>query len=731
MRLGRPATLLALCLLVIASLGGGAAAQDPGGSGADSTATAVADSARTPISSDGAITVYEELRPGEGIEGFYWAYDPLSDLQRLVDTRRRDEELEPLRDSFGFELVVPDSIAALRDSVTAVADSIIAARVEIETVFDPKLATSYNEVKDNYEYGNKLDLAVPMTRRGNVVIALNDRNNYNSSTKRAQDQLTLSSTFSFKLHPELKTSLGLSVGENTLELDGVQDSKATDQDVNGRVFWDRPAPLGFTMNSSLGVMVGEKKYQTRLTDGTAKQLTPTWTTKFTRPFTNGSLALDYQGGAGRAKRREVRTIVAVDSVAADSVDVTETDDRNANHRGTVSMTWNPVQDWTARVNGGASADRFQYISQQDSVVGRQETRRQGSRDGSLNLTGKPTQTIEIKSNLSWRQSDTQYELEPGRYSKTTTRAGTTDLSWTPYAGSRTKVTIERNVEDRDYLTSQAGQVDKKRLVVDWNQDITERVELVSVYTLRLDSYYYDRADGNTGDRDLRSERATFTVRYNPSGILSTNVKMDIRKDGTVNLSPSRSGGNKTDYVYIVTPGYSLRLGAANISGDFTANARYNVFDFDEDRNSLTRRFYTQQKWQHKFSERVSTELLGTYEYSDEGSYRRSSADGIRRFGRTREILRYRFDSTVLYNPRQWIRVSASYRADGEDQYTLTETSRTKSGNTRTGEFSYGMNVKRRIMKTIQVNLDFRQFLRDGARIADVDRNYYKIQATVE
>jgi hypothetical protein len=122
-----PAILVAL--VASWALGIGGARAQSGSSGSDSSATgAAADSAvvRDEVSTDGAITVFQEAFPGEGIDGFYWVYDPLKDLERLLDTRRRTERLEPLVDPYGFQVAIPESIRALRDSVTAVADSILA-----------------------------------------------------------------------------------------------------------------------------------------------------------------------------------------------------------------------------------------------------------------------------------------------------------------------------------------------------------------------------------------------------------------------------------------------------------------------------------------------------------------------------------------------------------------------------------------------------------------------------
>jgi hypothetical protein len=725
--------LRALPLLLLLGLAGRPVAAQEGGTPPDSAAAPADSTARELISTDGSVSVFKEARPGEGIEGYWWEYDPFTDLQRLTDTRLREQPLDPILDPFGFQLIIPDTIRALRDSVRAVADSVISARIEINTTFDPKLRSTYRELKDAYEFSNKIDAAFPLTRRGNVVVTVDDQNRYNSSTKRADDGLNLASNFNYNVSASTRSTLALNFEDNQLERDGVEESNSQNKGLTGRILVNRPVAGGFTLDTGVGLGLSQRTYTTLVTDGKATQLSPNWSLKTTRQLPGGTLGFDYTGDYGRARRREVRTFTQADSTGTlrEVTETTETKDDNFSNRGGANFYWTFNQDWNTRLTGNLSQDRFQYISQADSVQGQQETRVRAAQDVTWNLVGKPVQKFEVKTNVAWRRNQTEYDLEAGRFARTTTRSGKADLIYDPWSTGRFKATFDRSLENRDYLTAQAGLVDKKSIIADWRQDVTPRIELTSAYTLRLDSYQFDDPEANTGDRDLRTQRGTFTVRYNPMSVLSTSVKMDIRKDESVNIHPSRSGDNKTDYVYIVTPGYSIRLGAATINGDFTANARYNVFDFDENRNSLTRRFSTQQRWQQKVNERVSSELLFTYEFSDEGSYRPSPVDGIRRYSRSREIFRYRLDTSLLYNPWSWLRLRATYRTDGDDQYSVNMNERQQTTELRTYELSFGASVKRRILKTIQINLEITQSQKEGDRVSDVDRNFYNIRATLE
>lgn len=738
--LSRALALASLALLVVGGALQPARGQDEGGGSGggdtliDST-SAVSDATavqRELISTDGSISVFKEARPGEGIDGFWWEYDAAADLVRLSDPQQREQPLEQLVDSFGFTLVIPDTIRALRDSITAVADSIIEAQIEINTVFDPKLTTTYREFKDDFHYNNKLDVALPMTRRGNVIVAVDDNNGYNRTTDKIVDELRVSTNFNLNVRRGLRSTLGVNFTDNNQERNGRVEATSDVTSLNGRLQHDTSLPGGILLNSSAGLQLNRRNYQTAVTEGRSTLFQPTWNTKATKNYAAGSASFDYNGNVSSGERRELRTVTVVDSVngLTTITDLSETEDSNSNHKAGTSVSYTFPSGWVSRFNGSFSRESFQYISQADSVVGQQETRIRDSRDATLNLDGNVFPSFEVKTNLSYRRNLTEYQLESGRFGLTTTRSGRAELAYEPWTGARMTSRMERSLEDRDLRNTQAGFVDKKNLRAEYKQEITERVELTSGLSLSLDSFEYDDAE-NTSERDLRSQRSNFTVRYTPVTTFSTALKMDIREDQSVNINPARSGDNKTDFSYIITPSYTWKIGNAQVFGDFQANARYNVYDFDEDRNFLTRRFSVQKKWQHRFSTAVSTEVLGRYEFSDEGSFRRSALDGARKFARNREILRYLLDLQVLYSPIQGIRFNAIYRTDGDDQYAISGSDREKSGEFQNHEFSVGINVRRRFWRTIMVTAEWTYSQKRGDRVSEVDREFNNIRAQFE
>jgi hypothetical protein len=278
---------------------------------------------------------------------------------------------------------------------------------------------------------------------------------------------------------------------------------------------------------------------------------------------------------------------------------------------------------------------------------------------------------------------------------------------------------------------QAGIVEEQKASLDFKQQITSNVDFNATYFASLRSFQFDDNVNNTGDRDLLSQTGTFTVHYSPRQALRTNVRMEVRKAESINIHPEKSSDNKTDHTYLIRPGYNLKIGKANIDGDFQAEARYAVYDFREDDNFLNRRFSTRQKWQQSVTKTISTEFVFTYEINDEGSYRRSEYDNRRRFTRARELHRFRVSAEVRYTPFKGVNAHFLYRQDGDDTYVVSDGVETPTGDSRTQELTSGVSFKRAIMKHVSLNLDFRQTQKSGDRVRDTEHRFYNIRASLE
>ncbi len=720
----RLAALAGALLIGLCGFASAVGADEDDETGAAQGGGAPADSAspRALVSSDGSVSVFEELVPGEGIDGFWWEFDPAAELERLLDNQRRGEELEPLLDAYGFPLTIPDSIRALRDSVASVADSIRAVTIQIEQKFEPKFKTGYVEMKDDYTLTNDVDVNYPLSGLGTMNMKASTNNTFNKSTRKLRNDRTVTSSFNFLFSERLGSSFSVTRVDNEQKRDEVIESEADNTSVTGRVRASNQGTriggvlLG-NVEASAGLSANKRNYLTQVSDGYTEQISPNWNFKIVRPAGAGQLSLDYTGDVGRARSKETRT--------------EETKDRNANHKLSASAKYDFDEDTRLQVNGSLDRRRFQFISQADSVAGQQETREQNGESVRVNLTAAPLEGLSFRGSADYQRAESTYELEYGRYSDTVTRSANSEIEYESWVGARWLLKLDRRHEDRNYLNLQAGIVEEEKASLDYKQQITENVDFNASYFASLRSFQYDDNVNNTGDRDLLSQNGTFTIHYNPHQVLRTNLRIEVRKAESINIHPEKSSDNKTDHTFIIRPGYNLKIGQANIDGDFQAEARYAVYDFREDDNFLNRRFSTRQKWQHSVTKTISTEFVLTYEINDEGSYRRSEYDGKRRFARSRELHRFRVSGQVRYTPFKGVNANFLYRQDGDDTYSVGEGTETLTGKSRTQEFTSGFSFKRAIMDHVSLNLDFRQTQKSGDRVRETEHRFYNIRASLE
>ena len=753
-----PRALRPLVALAALALAGAATAAAQGTSPADTTGTpadtssaAAADSAaadsdaETPsnprqfISTDGAVTVWGELRPGEGINGFWWTYDPKTDLERFLDEDRRKQPLEKLTDAFGFQVFAPESIVALRDSVKAVADSILSKRVDVATRFDPKLTTRYSENRDSFDFVNELTSPVPL-QWGTLLTTVTNSDNFNESTNKVRDGRSLATTFSRVFNAGVSTTFSLNRSQDEQRRGGTTESLARTTTLNGRLLGTRAVHGLGEVNAEVGVAGSTNNYETEVTDGRSNELTPNWAAGWKRPVGSGNLSFNYQGRADRGKRKETRAenvvdengvVIGPDGLPVKQLIVSEANDRNRNDNLQFAADGHVLEIWTVRMTASVLRDKTQFIAQEDSVAGRQETRRNSTDNANLHVEGKPWDGLEVKLDGRTGRNGFEYDLQKGKFNRTDTRGVDADVRWDLTPDSKFQFQLGRDREDRNSLNSQAGIVDRETASANWRQKVTGNVDFTANYDVSLDSFLYDDKVLNNTDRDLRNQRGVFTVAYTVTPAVTTSIHMDVRKNDIVNVNAQKSNDNKTDYAYIVTPDYSLRFGGNSITGEFSGDARYAVYAFDEDKNFLTRRFSTRQRWQRALTSHVSSDVLGTYEISDEGSYRPSVIDGIRRFAKSREVRRFRIETQMLYNPKAWMQFRTLFRRDGDDQFSVVETTKKQTGRSRTDELTFGISGKKRVMKAIQLDVDAAYTRKAGDRVTSVDRKFYTIRFALE
>jgi hypothetical protein len=720
--------LLLLAGLVVAAQPAGAQ------TGADAATPPDTTSSRTLISTDGSVSVYEEATPGEGIDGFWWEFNAGAELARLLDKDRRDDRLDAIVDRFGFEIAIPDTIRDLRDSVLAVADSILAATIETSTPFDPRISSSYTEQKDVYAWTNELETSIPMTNAGSVVVKGSIRNDFNESTKVYKNNRDLATTFNYHFDQGIATTLGVTRTGNLQERDDIRENEGTNTAVNGSVRAVRESPTWGKLETGLGASVNKQNYATATTDGNSENLTPDWSVKYGHPWATGDVTVDYRGRRGRARRTETsRTLTGGTGgeLPIETITTTDVDERNLANDASLAASWDVNEYSEVRVNGTFSRDSFQYLSQADTLRGRQETRRQLAQSARLSYDTKPSERIDFKSSFEIRQNETDYDLETARFNRTTAMLGDVTLIYAPWQAGKFTVKLYSQEEDREYVSDQSGLVYAQKASADYEHIVTANVTATAGYFVTLDSFYFDDPVSNTGDRDLKREKGLFTVNYVPPVAgMTTKVTVDVRKDQTVNIHSTKAAANRDDYTYIITPEYTWNIGKAAITGDFNADVRYKLFPFLGEDDELTRRFSMGQRWQHQFTAKTSSDLLWNYEFTDQGGYP-LGADGHRRFARSGELRRLKLELRLLYSPRPNLKTNVKYRRDSDDVYSIDEEKRTLTSEPTTTEFSFGVDFRKRITPHVSFDLVFEQSHKDGALATAIERRFYNIRASLK
>jgi hypothetical protein len=716
---------------------GGLVATHPAGAqtGADAGTPADTTASRALISTDGSVSVYEEATPGEGIEGLWWEFDATAELARLLDKDQRDDRLDPIVDRFGFELAIPDSIRSLRDSVRVVADSILAVTIQASTPFDPQIGSSYTETKDVYAWTNDLETSIPMTQTGSIVVKGTLRSDFNESTKVYKNNRDLATTFNYHFDEGVATTFGVTRTGNLQERDDVRETEGTNTAVSGSVRALRESASWGKVESGLGASVNRQNYTTATTDGNSENLTPNWNVKYSHPWETGEVTVDYRGDRGRARRTETtRTLTGQtgeDGLPIVTITTTDVDERNLSNDASLAANWDVDDHSQVRVTGSFSRDSFQYLSQADSLLGRQETRRQLAQAARLAYDTKPSERVDFKSSFEIRQNETDYDLETARFTRATVKVGDVSLIYEPWLPGKFTVKLFSQQEDREYVSDQSGLVFAHKASVDYEHMITANVTASAGYFVTLDAFHFDDPESNQGDRDLKREKGLFTVSYVPPVAgMTTKLIVDVRKDQTINIHATKAGTNRDDYTYVITPEYTWNVGKASITGDFNADVRYKLFAFRGEDDELTRRFSMGQRWQHQFTSKTSSDLLWNYEFTDQGGYPLGE-DGHRRYARSGELRRLKLELRLLYSPRKNLKTNVKYRRDTDDVYSIRDDERVLTSEPTTTEFSFGVDYRKRITPHVSLDLVFEQSHKDGALATAIESRFYNIRATLK
>ena len=182
------------------------------------------------------------------------------------------------------------------------------------------------------------------------------------------------------------------------------------------------------------------------------------------------------------------------------------------------------------------------------------------------------------------------------------------------------------------------------------QSISDSVKVSVKGMGSLKQRFYKKKDANPRDADYLyySLLADLDARL-PLNIV-TGVKFTFKQYQTINIAPSLSGDNRTDYTYWVSPRFTLRPATwVEIGQEYEIKMEFTDFTFKENENYLDRTTIMNTNAKFRFLDcRLS--VRHRYQFIDTGSYLRPPDGGERLYGPTSESFDQRMDFRLDYTP---------------------------------------------------------------------------------
>jgi hypothetical protein len=185
------------------------------------------------------------------------------------------------------------------------------------------------------------------------------------------------------------------------------------------------------LDLGIGVSTSRRNYENRALDGQSELLTPDWNAKLRSTVAGGKVDLSYTGNAQKGTREETRTITELDSegnVIASRDTTDSTSDSNSKNRLNLTID-RKFEKATMTITGGAGKDRFQFISQLDSLAGQQETRTQSDQTARVRLDVTPREGLKFVMDGSVSENESDYLLDRGRFTQTSKRDANADITY--------------------------------------------------------------------------------------------------------------------------------------------------------------------------------------------------------------------------------------------------------------------------------------------------------------
>ena len=225
--------------------------------------------------------------------------------------------------------------------------------------------------------------------------------------------------------------------------------------------------------------------------------------------------------------------------------------------------------------------------------------------------------------------------------------------------SRVNAGFEVSRVQNDRQITQNGLVINRAMNASGARKISGRLWLEGAGTLSLFSRRYDNP---VSDRDDLRGYANVGGGYLVSSRCSTAVHFSVTRAHAVAIDASAASENNIQTSYQMDASLRLQVSRTfQILQNYQINANYFIYDFEfnEDRNSLTRIRRIDTVLTDSLFEFAILRLTHNFLAQDRGSYTRSEEDGQRRYGVSQESYVQNLSFTVGVRPLSGIVLSAT------------------------------------------------------------------------
>ena len=350
------------------------------------------------------------------------------------------------------------------------------------------------------------------------------------------------------------------------------------------------------------------------------------------------------------------------------------------------------------------------------TVARQETNLNLTRDLSLAVSSSPMRRMTITGSADYRNNDVNREIDTERSQQAIDHGANARIGYqfpdSTFTDLRGDWHVARSLYDADSRVSLNGDAVTRSLGFGLRRPLGRRADMDFSSNYQLQQFLFDDTTVNTDDRDIVRGDASARVNYHPAKRVSTYVRANFQLNQTIFLDASKSGTNQTQQVYSVYPALEYQVTPRvtfREEGSIVANAT--VFDFEENRNRLSRTTELRTSIDSQVMPRVGLSLRYTLRFLQDGSYRRGD-DGIRRFGKSNESTSRDVGFRVNYNPiaggttyfRTTLRNTAStaFQPRGGNIIEIESTS-------EFNELEFGAALNRKLSYGTTVGVDVKRF----------------------